>query len=113
MLHTYLPVLIAIVPAIAIAVLGFALAKSDRLSKLLADTTHQEKRLSQIEALVASETAKRKTFQRDVMDLFGKLPETYVRRDDWIEAQSRNDRKLDAIGDRMQEILMRLPPRTH
>lgn len=47
--------------------------------------------------------------EREMAALREGLPREFVRREDWIAAQARTERKLDAIGDQLHSIVQRLP----
>ncbi|MEM1055170.1 MAG: hypothetical protein AAGI52_06560 [Bacteroidota bacterium] len=46
--------------------------------------------------------------ERRFDDLRAMLPEHYVRREDWVEAQARTERKLDAINSQVHDIAVKL-----
>ncbi len=96
MLHTYLPVALAALPSILLGVMAWAFARSDKLSRLFADAASQNKRIDAVETAVRQ--------------MQSQMPETYTRREEWINWQSRTEQRLDKLWDELTKLMHRLPP---
>jgi len=65
--------------------------------------------LETIRAAIAKESDRRERLQKELSRLREKLPEDYVRREDWIMGFSRMEQKVDAIWEFLHSSYAKAP----
>lgn len=73
------------------------------------DTNHEQvsKRLDSIELVNREEAAQWQRVERDLLRMQAELPLHYVRREDYIRGQSVIEAKLDGLGTKVENALLR------
>ena len=107
----FVAALIAAIPSISVAVLGFTLRRSGDISSLLAERKATADAIARIELTLREERDKRDELERVVYELPGDIADDYVKREDFVRNAGQIDHKLDALSCRV-ETLRPSPPQT-
>ena len=100
----FLAAVIAAIPSISVAVLGFTLRRSGDISSLLAERKATADAIARLEAGLREERDKRDELEKEVYALPGRIAETYVVREDFVRNAGQIDHKLDALSCRVERI---------
>lgn len=69
-----------------------------------------ERRVEGLSSRLDSESRQRQELEKRLTDLQLQIPERFVRREDYIEAQARTERKLDKIWSQVHDIAVKQTP---
>ena len=105
----FVAALIAAIPSISIAVLGFTLRRSGDISSLLAERKSTADALERMERDLRDERDKRDVLEKAVYELPGEIADEYVKREDFVRNAGQIDHKLDALSRRIEALR---PPTT-
>lgn len=100
----FVAALIAAIPSISIAVLGFTLRRSGDISELLAERKSTTEAIARLEKDLREERDKRDELERVVYELPGSIADEYVKREDFIRNSGQTDHKLDALARRLESL---------
>ena len=96
--------LIAAIPSISIAVLGFTLRRSNELSRAVVSCEAHGKTIDALERQLREERDKRDELEKVVYRLPGEIARDYLHREDHVRTCGQTDKKLDALNARVEAL---------